>query len=184
MGTRPAHDPHRPGAGRGLASYILAWLLAGTVVVAGAVLLLDRGARSSSGTVALPPVRETALTTAAHKAGCLVTRRPRGAVGLALPARAGVYDRPLGATDREAALRRGLIVIEYRGVDSRTVDELRTVQEAVPVGTLLAPSIPFADDELTVSAYRRRLSCHRMSSRAIDAVRLFRGRYLGTAAAP
>ena len=51
--------------------------------------------------------------------------------------------------------------------------------EQIPAGTILAPNgtrMPYA---LAVTAYRRLLGCPRVTPATLDAVQLFRGRFVG-----
>ncbi len=81
-----------------------------------------------------------------------------------------------------AALRRGVIVISYRKdtVDAGRRAQLRALQTAVPDGTIVTPDVSGMRYEVAVAAYRRLLGCGRFTDATIDAIRLFRGRYLGT----
>lgn len=136
--------------------------------------------------VTLPPVHAIDMTAAARVAGCEIRRGDRvdatvpvsGAAG-GTPARAGVYDDPPAPGALVEALRRGVIVIHYRrDLAAGRVDELRIVQRAVPAGTIVAPNdgMPYA---VAATAWRRLLACTRMTDGTLDALRLFRGRYIG-----
>ena len=50
----------------------------------------------------------------------------------------------------------------------------------MPEGTIVAPNDTGMRFELAVVAYRRLLGCPRFTAQALDAVQLFRGRYLGS----
>ncbi len=174
----------RIGAGRlgGPLRYLAGWLVAGLVVAGLAVAVLGRGGEPS-GRVAVPPVREIALTPAASKAGCEVADRRPQHVGADRPRPAGgIYEAPITARLRERAVRRGLIVIEYRhDVADGSLETLNALQQAVPAGTILAPSWTQRRSALVATAFRRRLSCTRVNPATFDALLLFRGRYLGSA---
>lgn len=163
--------------------YGAAWA-AVTAALALAVVTLVDGDES----VTLPPVVEIDLTAAARSAGCVLRQGDRldpsvpvsGSAGR--PAEPGFYEDPLPADALVGALRRGIIVIHYRrDLPAGTVRELRLVQRAVPAGTIVTPN-----DEMrfvvAATAWRRGLGCSRVTDRAVDAVRLFRGRYIGLVA--
>jgi chloramphenicol 3-O-phosphotransferase len=79
-----------------------------------------------------------------------------------------------------AAVRRGLVVISYRaGLARKRVEQLRALQSVAPQGTIVTPDDARARGEILVAAYRRLLACPRFTDVALDALRLFRGRYIG-----
>lgn len=68
-----------------------------------------------------------------------------------------------------------------RDLPAEHVRELRVVQSAVPAGTSVAPN----DDMrfvVAVTAWQRLLGCTQWTEGIVDAVRLFRGRYIGRGA--
>lgn len=166
---------------RALVVYGAAWA-ATTAAVAFAVISAIDGDES----VTLPPVRAIEMTAAARVAGCVI----RSGDGLdasvpvsggsgGTPARPGFYEDPPATDALLEALRRGVIVIHYRrDLPGARVDELRVAQRAVPAGTIVTPN-----DEMqyavAATAWRRLLGCSRMTDRTLDALRLFRGRYVG-----
>jgi hypothetical protein len=177
----------RAGHGTRIATlaYVSAWVVAAAVVIGMVLAVLDGGRPDE---VSLPPVHDTELDQAAREAGCELHQARRGerlnpaVVGGfgAIPARPGVYEESPGAPALLAALRDGVIVIQFRGLDSEDVELLRTVQAAVPDGTIVAPNdtdMPFA---VAVTGYRRLLGCPQLSEQSIDAIQLFRGRFVGT----
>lgn len=173
-----------PGGGRGLARYVATWVVAGVLVVAAVAVL---GPEDRSDPAGLPPVRETELTRAVRAAGCEI-RTDRGPDALNPPvdgprgaaAEPGVYDPPPAPDEIVGALRRGLIVIHYRrGIDEQLVHTLEAVQGAVPEGTIVAPNATRMPYEVAATSWRRLLGCARFSERSLDAVRLFRGRFIG-----
>jgi hypothetical protein len=180
-------DRGRAGDGSRLATlaYAAAWVVAAAVVIGVLLAVIDDDKPHE---VSLPPVHETELDKAAREAGCELHRardgerlNPPVAGGIgAIPARPGVYETSPGASALIAALRDGVIVIQFRGLESDEVSLLHTVQEAVPDGTIVAPNdtgMPFA---VAVTSYRRLLGCPRMSDESIDAIQLFRGRFVGS----
>ncbi|HEU4974843.1 MAG TPA: hypothetical protein VFT50_07100 [Baekduia sp.] len=177
-----ATDQQRAGGRSGLGRYLLAWLLAGAVIVAAVAVIHGRASPRPGGLATpVPPLRETSLRTAVRRAHCSLAarrQRPRPAPSAPVP-RATAHDRALTSAERQTALGGGLIVIEYRrDLPLRVVDELRLLRDRVPEGTVLAPRDGRAA-ALLVSSARRRLRCGRASPVALDALRLFRGRYLG-----
>jgi hypothetical protein len=160
-------------------------MAAAAVVVGVALIALGGGDPDSVG---LPPIEETQLARAARDDGCALRREQpgerlnppvSGAVGT--PARAGVYDEAPHVSSLVAALRRGVIVIHVRGdVDDGRFDELRSIHEAAPNGTIVTPNETGMHFEVGATAYRRLLGCERLTEAAIQALLLFRGRYLGS----
>jgi hypothetical protein len=154
-----------------------------TVIVLALIGGTDRDAAAR-----LAPVREISLVEAVQHGGCRLRLSRRDApVGppvdgpAGAPAAPRVYERPPDVARLTAAMRHGVVVIAYRPqLDGQRVDELRAVQGEVPAGTIVTPAAGAGRDELTASAYRRQLGCRRFSQAAIDAVRLFRGRFVGT----
>lgn len=180
--------PHRQKVGvradiRAVGGYALVCVAIGAAVAALLVALVD-GADPGSG-VSLPPVRQTQLVKAVQFSGCKLRRteaaRPRDETPEPAGARPGFYDEALPGALLDVALRRGVIVISYRrGIDHARVEQLRSLQTVVPTGTIVAPGGAASRYEVAVAAYRRLLECAEFTDAAIDAIRLFRGRYIGT----
>ncbi len=167
---------------RGVVRYAVTWLVPGALVALLLVVVLDGEDR-----VGLPPVRQVELVDAARAGGCRLERgrgrplNPPVEGRTATAARAGVYDRPPGDATLVAALRRGRVVIHYRpGLPGERVQELERLQEAVPDGTLVVPNATRMPYELAITAWRRLLGCPRFTDDVLDAVRLFRGRFIGS----
>ena len=182
---RPAAGRAASGSPLATVAYAAAWLVAAAVVIGVLLAVIGDGKPHE---VSLPPVRETELDQAARRAGCELHRaragerlNPQVAGGVgAIPARPGIYETSPGTSALVAALRDGVIVIQYRGLDGDDVDLLRSVQEAVPEGTIVAPNdtaMPFA---VAVTSYRRLLGCPDLTDDAVDAIQLFRGRFVGS----
>lgn len=179
----PAEDPTPKFAFRALLVYGAIWMAMTAAVAFGVTWLVD-GEES----VTLPPVRAVGLTAAASDAGC-VLRSGDGASaavpvsgGTSEPAAPGFYEDRPPAASVVGALRRGAIVIYYRpDLPGGFVGELRLVQRAMPAGTIVAPNVDmrFA---VAATAWQRLLGCHRLTDRTFDALRLFRGRYVGRGA--
>ena len=177
----------RTASGRsGLTLYVLTWALGATVVAVAALALLGRGDRD---TVALPPIRQIELSSAARAAGCTLrdgdrgpeVGLPRDSPALRRPARAGVYEQPPDPSLLGAALRRGLVVIQYgRTLADEEVERLQALQQTVPAGTVLAPERIRTRYEVTIAGWRRLLACPRFTDATVDAMRLFRGRFIGS----
>ena len=181
--TRPPASDQHPATKftvRALLIYGTAWAAVTAAVVLAVIALVD-----GDESVTLPPVKAIDLTAAARSAGCVLRRGDQfdtsvpvsGSAGR--PADPGFYEDPLPANALVGALRRGFIVIHYRrDVPAGTVRELRVVQRAVPAGTIVTPN----DDMrfmVAATAWRRRLGCSRVTDGTVDALRLFRGRYIG-----
>ena len=190
MGTmRFPWRPRRPEdgtSGRGLALYAAVWLVAAGAAV-GLVFAVFGG--DDAATVSVPPLRETELGTAADQSRC-VLRRAEADERLNPPvdgpaggraAKGGFYDTPLPTAELTTAVRRGIIVIQFReGLADPDVDALKRLQEAAPDGTIVAPNATRMPFEIAVVAYRRLLGCPRFTAQALDAVQLFRGRFMGS----
>ena len=139
----PRRTAPRPRRGA-LAVYMTVWLAAGAVVAVLAILALGGGEPK---TVAVPPVEETRLDHAALAAGCELKRAsPREQLNPAVTgpaaapsAHAGFYDEAPDPASLVSALRKGVIVIQFRDLDGDRMDELRDLQEALPEGTIVAP---------------------------------------------
>lgn len=179
--TRP-RPPRQPG----LLRYVLGW--AGGAALAVAALLAVLG-REDEDAVTLPPVRQIELTAAARSAGCELRSGPRSDVpGLPLPgarggraAPPGVYERTPDRAGLVAAVRRGVIVIQHRAdLPGDELDELRTLQKAIPQGTIVTPEPVTTRYAVAVVAWRRLLACRTYAAGAVDAIRLFRGRFIGS----
>jgi Protein of unknown function (DUF3105) len=180
---RLRRDAQRPG-GAALV-YAVAWLVAVGVVVGLVFAIFGDGGE----TVSVPPVRETVLTDAASQSRCQL--RTAGAGELVNPpvdgpaggraAQPGFYEKPVATAELTAAVRRGIIVIQFRrDLDGDGVAALKMLQAAVPEGTIVAPNGTGMRFELAVTAYRRLLGCPRFTTAALDAIQLFRGRFIGS----
>jgi hypothetical protein len=171
---------------RAVILYAAAWLVAAAVAV-GLIFAIFGG--DGDDTVNVPPVRETKLGDALGQSRCVLrTAAPGAHLNPAVdgpaggrPARPGFYDKPVPTGELTAAVRRGIVVIQFRpGLADDVLDALKQLQEAVPEGTIVAPNNTGMHFELAVVAYRRLLGCPRATDRALDAVQLFRGRFLGS----
>lgn len=180
--SRPSDPLSPPPSRTALLRYVAGWLLTGAAAAALIIVLIhqDDDAR-------VPPVRQTELGIAARAGGCELRAGTRTVRGLprvdgpaAPPARPAVYRNALAEPALVGAMRRGVVVIHYRpGLAERRISELEELQEDMPVGTILAPNggMRFA---IAVTSYRRRLACRAVRPATLDAVQLFRGRYVGS----
>jgi hypothetical protein len=167
---------------RAVVRYAVGWLGAGAIVAA--AFLLAR----PSAPAELPPVRHSQLERAARSAGCQLRRgsaterlNPPAAGASAGSVTPGVYAKPLPAAAVIGALRRGVVVIQYRRSLSRdAVAQLAAVQSSVPRGTILVPNATAMPFDVAVLAWQHLLGCRRFGTTAYDAVRLFRGRFIGS----
>ena len=184
--TEPKQQRAERSARGALLAYIAAWLVGAAVVVG--VVFAALGGRGTD-TVSVPPVRETELTSAAGMSRCVLhtaaageqTNPPVDGPGGVPPARPGIYDKPVASARLTAAVRHGIVVIQFRkDLDAETLQSLKTLQTAIPTGTIVAPNATGMQFQVAVVAYRRLLGCPRLSTHTLDAVQLFRGRFLGS----
>jgi hypothetical protein len=184
----PSRPRRRGGAspGRAVLVYAAVWLVAAAAAV-GVIFAIFGG--DDADTVDVPPVRETELGDAVGRSRCILRTAPAGerlnpavdGPAGGRPARAGFYDKPVPVGELTAAVRHGIVVIQFRpGLAGDVVDALKQVQEAMPSGTIVAPNATGMHFEIAVVAYRRLLGCPRFTAQALDAVQLFRGRFLGS----
>lgn len=180
---RGAHGG-RSGSRIATLAYAAGWLVATAVVVGVLLAVLDSGGPEE---VSLPPVRETELDRAAARAGCQLRHAEgehlnppvEGGVG-ASPAQPGFYEESPDVESLVAAMRDGVIVIHFRDLASSEVELLRSLQEAVPDGTIVVrndTAMPFV---VAVTAYGRLLGCRTLDEVSLDAIQLFRGRFVGS----
>jgi len=186
MRRRESPSMHRPTnrtSSWPLARFAIGWLVAGLVVAAAMIGAL-RGIRDRT----LPPLQRTELSVAARAAGCRVERTdderpgnpPSSGIAVAAPAQPGVYAHSPSGGRLLAAVRKGVIVIHYRQpLSDDDLEELRTLQEVVPVGTIVTPNATRMQPGIAAVGWRRLLSCRRLSDATVDAIRLFRARNLG-----
>ncbi len=174
------------GSRRAVFAYAVAWLVAAAAAVG--VIFAIFG-RDDADTVSLPPVRETELSHAAGQSRCELRLAKAGerlnppvdGPAGGRPASPGFYEKPIAAAELSAAVRHGIVVIQFReGLDGERLEALKTLQAAIPAGTIVAPNGSGMRFELAVTAYRRLLGCPRFNDQALDAVQLFRGRFLGS----
>ena len=184
--ARIDNTPPRTARAPAIVTYALVCLALGGVVTV--IVLALIGGTHRDAAARLAPVREISLVEAVQHGGCrLRLSRRDDRVGppvdgpSGVPAAPRVYERPPAVERLTGAMRHGVVVIAYRPrLDAARVDELRAVQREVPAGTIVTPAAGAARDEITASAYRRQIGCRRLSQSAIDAIRLFRGRFVGT----
>lgn len=172
-----------PPSRRALLRYIVAWAIAGAAIAFAVVSLLH-----TDDEVSLPPVKQTDITDAVRAARCDLRRETAGLEGAPAveggrgrPAAPRVYTDPPDPMSLVAAIRRGTIVIHYRpGLPEEFLEALEDVQRTVPTATIVTPN-PEMSYDVAVTAWRRLLGCRRFNAAVtIDAIRLFRGRFVGT----
>jgi len=166
-------------------AYVLGWVVAAAVVAAVALVVLG-GPQSKL--VGVLPIHETELQVAAREAGCDLRHASRvealnppvnGSVA-AQPTPPGFYDSPQQPPSLVAALRRGVVVIQFQDrLDGRDKDLLKSIQAAAPTGTIVAPNDTGMRYAVAATAYRRLLGCSAFDERSVDALQLFRGRFVG-----
>jgi hypothetical protein len=168
-----------------VALYVAVWAALGAAVVV--AFVVARG--DPTDRTDLPPVQAKDLVSASRVAGCRLRTADTGgaadpiagATSQEAPAGPGVYERPPSIGRLVAALREGAVVVRYRpGLDEEVVERLEELQAAVPQGTIVTPDATRMRPEVAISAYRRVLDCPRVTLRALDAIRLFRGRFPGS----
>jgi hypothetical protein len=168
-----------------VAAYIAIWVASAALVAGAAILVLDA---SEPADVALPPVRATELAAAARDARCELTPARAGQRlnppvdgPAARPAAPGIYDTPPDTASLVGSMRRGVVVVYVRAdVPDGAFEVLENIQKAVPAGTIVVRNDAAMPFQLAMTAYRRLLACPRLTARTFDAVRLFRGRFVGS----
>lgn len=173
----------RPGGRRAVLLYALGWILSGTLVVGLLVLALD-----GDDAVELGPVQRIELREASAAGRCALEElgpadRSDLPVSGPRPPRAaapGEYERSPAGPELVGAVRRGIVVVVHTpGLVRERRAELTAVQRGIPAGTIVAPR-PRARFEVAAVAWRRALRCPRLTPAALDAVRLFQARFVGT----
>ena len=182
MPRRPIPSDERRDRG-GVVRYATAWLVGGAVVAALLVAVLGGDPE-----VSLPPVRETQLEDAARAARCELRRAraretlnpPVSGPRRGAPLRPGVYEDAERPEALVGALREGAIVVHYRAdLPEERVEQLSELQLAVPDGTIVVPNRTRMRYQIAVTAWRHLLGCGRFTDATVDALRLFRGRFIG-----
>ena len=177
-----------PESRRAVVAYALAWLVAAGLAVGIVFAVFGRDDE-----VSLPPVQSTELEQAAGHGRCQLRSARSGeqfnppvdGAPAARPAAAGVYDKPVATASLVAAQRRGVVVIQFRAdLGDPVKQQLQRLQAAVPRGTIVVPNATGMPFQVAVTAYRRLLGCTHFTTKGLDAVRLFRGRFLGSGPDP
>ena len=167
---------------RALLRYAAGWLLAG-LAAALVVLLVIRGSAD------LTPRRDADPIAAVVASGC-VLEAPRGrSANLSRPPVAGPPARPLAdgvyrsARSRErlvAALRSGVVVIQYsRSMSVREVAAVERAFRATAPRRVVLPDGSGMTFRVAATAWGRVLGCSRLDGRVIRALRTFAVRYGG-----
>lgn len=191
LSDQPSPAPRRRALG-GAAGYLLAWVLAGAAATAGILGGLSLIAEKP-GRFDLPPVLEPSLGAAVEHAGCEIA--PVRSGSLLRPAtraerspsvpESGVYPDPIGVSEVASALHAGFTVLRYRApAPNDDVRALEAVQGTLPRATILTPLQRGGVDAVEVTGRWRRLVCPELDGPALDAVRLFHGRYAGRGGVP
>lgn len=169
------------------ARYTLVWLLASAVVA----LVVALAVRSESGLPSEDPIE---LETAAREAEC-VLRRETGAaedstVDVMQPptfgppsqmAAPGVYTRSPSPDQLVGALRRGLIVVQYRPrLAPAQVEVLRRAFADLRETTVITPDATGMRYAVAVTAWTRLLGCSRIAPDVARVARAFHGEYADT----
>jgi hypothetical protein len=168
-----------------LLAYVAGWLVLGGLVAGAIIVALDDG-DDGEPAATLPPLQQTELTRAAERARCRLRRGPQPRAAQppvegprARPLPVGIFSRPQRDEGLVGAMRRGTIVIQYRAdLVPDELERLQGLQRAVPRATILVPrtAMPY---RVAVTGWRRLLGCPAVDASSIDAIRLFRGRYVG-----
>ena len=161
------------------------WLLASAVIVTVVAALLDD--RSSR----VEDPERARLVGAAERAGCVLRTDAGGAPATMIdvskpptfgparrPAADGVYTARLPAERIVGALRRGTVVVQYRGsLDGRAQAAVQ-LAAGLP-GVIVAPDGTGMPYRVAATAWRRVLGCPSLNTHALIALREFRDRYRG-----
>ena len=186
MGNRSTGTPKKRDRWA-IGRYTAGWLLASAAIVVAVAALLE-SERSSRPQDA----QRAKLVVAAERAGCVLRTDAGGAPALMLdvskpptfgPARPaaadGVYTARLPIERIVGALRRGAVVVQYRGfLDGRAKAALRLAVSGAP-GVIVAPDGTGMPYRVAATAWRRVLGCPSLNPDALSALRVFRDRYRG-----
>jgi hypothetical protein len=150
---------------RALLRFTALWLLAGAAIAVALIFALG----ATGGNARLPPLRLAVLERALDKSGCRVSPRE------AAPLLAGAQD----------ALRRGKVVIRYApALPVERVEQLELVRRRVPMATVLVQGSAMGATLVIVYAWHHELRCTEFTDASLDAIRLFRARYIGRGPEP
>ncbi len=176
--SRPEELPLHPNP-RALASYIAGWIA--TAGVAAALGLLAVRAISPD---ARPFRRVDPI--AAVRDRCVIRQttspqRPPVAGRPASPAPTGIYGTSPSATRLVGALRRGVVVVQYRpGISGNDVERLRRAfgsRAGLRIVTPDATAMPYV---VAGTAWGRLIGCRRLDAKVMSALFQFAARYQGT----
>ena len=168
--------------------YAAVWLLAGCLAAAVVVVAVRGAAQTGSGG------RPAGERAAAKPAGSCIIRRDTGRVTPsalramqpptlgppARPARPGVHTRPLRPRALVGALRRGLIVVQYRpSLRPEIVRRLRREFGTGSPPTVVTPDATGMRFAVAVTAWSRLLGCASAHGDALRAAQDFRRHHAG-----
>jgi hypothetical protein len=178
-------DGPSPRTGRwALARYAAGWILAAAVLALLGIAVVDGGG---------DPPRRSELDIAVLSAGCVlredIGRLPETDLDVGQPPTFGPSDRPAAPAVYRAAppprrlaaaLRRGIVVLQYRRAVARTaVSELELILREDPQRSIVTPDGTGMRYAVAATAWRRLLGCPRATPAALTATRLFVARYRG-----
>ena len=167
-------------------AYAAAWLVGGAAVSIVIIALLGGSEDGPTNEPAVAPIAPADLDSAALRAACEVRRHtdsrpaePPSGGPSGFPPPPAVYRAPLDRSAVVAALRRGRVVLQYRpGLSPDALEQLEGLHKTVPAGTIVTPN-PRMTAQVAITAWRRALLCPHFKPETLDAIRLFRGRFLG-----
>jgi hypothetical protein len=177
-GTQPI-EPQLHTNPRALASYVAGWIL--TAGIAAALGLLAVRAISPDSR----PFRR-ADPIAAVRDRCVVRQttspqRPPVTGRPSAPARTGVYSTSPPVTRLVGALRRGIVVVQYRpGLSGSDVERLRRAfgsRAGLRIVTPDATAMPYV---VAGTAWGRLIGCRRLDAKVMSALSRFAIRYQGS----
>lgn len=169
------------------ARYTIVWLLAGATLAALVALVVPSDSE-------VPPEGPVGLERAARDAECML-RRDAGSsdpatVDVMQPptfgppgatAEPGVYTRSPSSQELVGALRRGVVVVQYKPrLRDAQVDDVRERFEDVMSETIVTPDDTGMRYAVAVTAWSRLLGCPRVASDVLDVAGEFHAEYVGT----
>jgi hypothetical protein len=162
--------------------YVVLWLVATFVLVAGLIAVL--GGDDHAG----------GLVGQASRAGCVLRRdegsppplaqdvqRPPTFGPSTIAAEPGIYLRSPSSAALVGALRQGIVVLQYQPrLDPAEIQALQREARESPDKVILTPDRSGMPYLVAATAWRRLLGCPRLDGEVLRAVHAFVGRYEGT----